>query len=408
MNFLPQIDIKIDKNLALGANFLVDDILKKSELNIDNARICLVSDKIIWRNCQKFFDKDFIKNCSQLLILNNPQPDQKNINKIKNSLKNCNLIVAVGSGVINDLCKFVSFETKISYLIFASAASMNGYLSRNASLLINGHKKTLTATLPIAVYADLKILKSAPKKMIKAGIGDIMCFYGCWFDWLLSHLILDTKFEEKPFKILQEKMDFFCKNYYKFQLNDEQLLKNLIEILLLSGAGMTLAQGSYPASQSEHMIAHSFEMRYPKKAKKLLHGTQIAITSITIAKIQEKLVKQSNLGIFKEEFLEHKLTKFFGKKTALECKKEYINKINDKNFDINKINNELEKCWPKQRQCLEKILVGEKKLKKIFNHFKIPISHRALGLSNQEYQALVTIAKFTRNRFTCLDLDTPS
>lgn len=36
---------------------------------------------------------------------------------------------------------------------------MNGYVSKNASIEINGHKKSLLATLPIAVFADLRILK---------------------------------------------------------------------------------------------------------------------------------------------------------------------------------------------------------------------------------------------------------
>jgi hypothetical protein len=53
---------------------------------------------------------------------------------------------------------------------------------------------------------------------------------------------------------------------------------------------------------------------------------------------------------------------------------------------------------------LEKIHLDETVLKKIFSHFKIKTSAKSLGLSNQQYQDCVTHAKFTRNRFTCLDL----
>ena len=396
MKFLPKIDVKIEKNLAPEICSLV------SKLGFKNKKICFISDKNIWRNYSNFFDIKFLEQNCKILILNNPKADEKNLKSIDGFLKNkaLDLIIAFGSGTINDLCKFTSFKTNIPYIIFASAPSMNGYLSRNASIAVRGHKKTFAATLPLAVYADLEILKSAPKSMIQAGIGDVLCFYSCWFDWLLSHLVLNTKFTIEPFKILQEKMQFFVKNYRKFKLNDDKFLINLIEILLLSGAGMTIAEGSYPASQSEHLIAHAFEMRYPKRAKKIFHGLQIAVTTLAVLKLQEKLLAANSLQLNKTKFPERKIEKFFGKKIAAECKKEYLAKTD---FNIDEINKRLDNCWIKYRNELQKALLSKKIIKSILQHFQIKISAKHLGLSNSEFQALIKNAKFIRNRFTCLD-----
>lgn len=393
IDFLPQITIVTARNLANRASELV------TGLNLPQ-KICLVSDEKIWENCQKFFDKNFIENCEKILILENPKPDEKNLLKIKNSLGDCNLIIAVGSGIINDLCKYASFQTKIPYIIFPSATSMNGYLSRNASLVVQGYRKTLPATLPVAVFCDLEILKSAPIEMIKAGIGDSLCFYACWFDWKLSHLILGTKFDEKPFEILQEKMDFFIKNYTQFSLTDEEFLKYLIEILLLSGAGMTLAGGSYPASQAEHLIAHAFEMKYKENSHEILHGLQIATTVLTSVKLQEKLVAQDFVQVKINDFSYEKLAKFFDEKIADECEKEFLAK---NNFDFVKINKALETNWARIREDLQKIILPTKNLEKIFQHFEIDIS-KNLGLSDEKYQNLIDIARYIRNRFTCLDI----
>ena len=398
MKFLSGIDVRIANDLACKADSLI------RELGFGEKKICLISDEKIWKSCARFFANE-LENCESL-ILKNPQPDEKNLKIIrnalerKNSAKKYDLIIGVGSGVINDLCKFTSCETAIPYVIFASAPSMNGYLSRNASIMVRGHKKTLAATLPLAVYADLAILKSAPKTMIQAGIGDSLCFYSCWFDWLLSHLILDTKFDAKPFEILRAKMEFLVKNYRRFKLNDDELLKILMEILLLSGTGMTLAGGSYPASQSEHLIGHAFEMKYPKKSHKILHGLQIAVTTLTTVKLQEKLLAQDFLQLQKTEFPTQKIEKFFGKKIAQECKKEYCEKIN---FDLEKINKRLELDWKRHRKVLQKILLAEKTVQKILQHFKIKITEKSLELSSKQYQELAANAKFIRNRFTCLD-----
>ena len=47
------------------------------------------------------------------------------------------LIVGVGSGVIQDLCKYVSFEAKLPYHIIATAPSMDGYASVGSALIID-------------------------------------------------------------------------------------------------------------------------------------------------------------------------------------------------------------------------------------------------------------------------------
>lgn len=373
--------------------------LRSSMLRVGSGKkILFVSDEIIWKNCEKFFPENFFE---KKLFLKNPKADEKNLKKISAATKNCDLIIALGSGVINDLCKLTSAQKNIPYAIFASAASMNGYLSKNASITIRGHKKTLPATLPIAVFCDLKILAAAPLELTKAGIGDSLCFYSCWFDWYFSHKILGTKFDKKPFEILEKKMNFFVKNFKKFSLRDEKFVRLLMEILLLSGQGMTIAGGSYPASQSEHLIAHAIEMKYPKIAEKFLHGQMIAVTSLTAARLQKELLSK----VFCEMGLQipSSVTSFFGKKIAAECKKEFVQKIFS-TAQLKKINANLEKNWKKIRADLQKIHLDESHLKEIFSHFKIKTSPESLGLSKQQYQACVANAKFIRNRFTCLDV----
>jgi glycerol-1-phosphate dehydrogenase [NAD(P)+] len=397
------------------------DFAAKSLKGLNSKNILFISDEKIWKNCQKFFPQGFAK----LLLLKNPKADEENLKIIAKNLKNIDLILCLGSGTISDLCKFTSAKKNIPYAIFPSAASMNGYLSKNASITIKGHKKTLPATLPIQVFCNLDILKSAPIELTKAGIGDSLCFYSCWFDWYLSHKILGTKFDKKPFALLQPKMDFLLKNYQNFSLQDEELLKILIEILLLSGLGMTIAGGSYPASQSEHMIAHTIDMKYPKKFEKLLHGQVIAVTSLTAAKLQGELLKTpfdklrvtledgvrvtleggvsveglSVEGVSVKDGVTLSLSKgiqnFFGKKIVVECLKEYKEKLS--------LLKNAKKLNAKTIKELQKIHFCEKELKAVFSHFKIKTSAKSLGLSGKEYQACIAFAKFTRNRFTCLD-----
>ena len=99
------------------------------------------------------------------------------------------LIVGVGSGVINDLCKIVSYNHSLPYFIVATAPSMDGYASRGSALILNGMKVTLNADVPRAIIADTDVLANSPFSMIQAGFGDIIGKYSCLNDWRLSAIV---------------------------------------------------------------------------------------------------------------------------------------------------------------------------------------------------------------------------
>ena len=69
------------------------------------------------------------------------------------------LIVGVGSGVIQDLCKYVSFRAGLPYMIVATAPSMDGYASKGAAMIMGNMKITYTAHVPQVIIGDVDILK---------------------------------------------------------------------------------------------------------------------------------------------------------------------------------------------------------------------------------------------------------
>ena len=58
------------------------------------------------------------------------------------------LIVGVGSGVIQDLCKYVNFRHNLPYHIVATAPSMDGYASVGAAMIWKNMKVTFTCHAP--------------------------------------------------------------------------------------------------------------------------------------------------------------------------------------------------------------------------------------------------------------------
>jgi glycerol-1-phosphate dehydrogenase [NAD(P)+] len=56
--------------------------------------------------------------------------------------------VAVGSGVVNDLTKWLAMDVGVPYAVLATAASMNGYSAANVAVTINGVKGLLDGRAP--------------------------------------------------------------------------------------------------------------------------------------------------------------------------------------------------------------------------------------------------------------------
>ena len=112
--------------------------------------------------------------------------------------------IAIGAGTINDIAKMASFRTQRPYVVVPTAASMNGYTSTIAAVLADGVKRTLPCHQPIAIFADIDVVRNAPDRLNRAGFGDLLSKPFSNVDWLLSHLIRDVPYSSEAAEFLDE------------------------------------------------------------------------------------------------------------------------------------------------------------------------------------------------------------
>ena len=90
-------------------------------------------------------------------------PDEDAIVHLLTGVPNdCDLLMGVGSGTINDLCRYISYKMKIDYFIVATAPSMDGYASSGSPLIVKHLKTTFDVCAPKGIIGDLNILVQAP------------------------------------------------------------------------------------------------------------------------------------------------------------------------------------------------------------------------------------------------------
>ena len=220
-------------------------------------------------------------------------PNEAAINTVSENLSGIDMIIGIGSGVIQDLCKYVSFYNNIPYLIVATAPSMDGYASDGAAMITGGMKVTYKAGLPRAIIADTEVLANAPLDMIKAGYGDIIGKFSALNDWKLSHCINDEYFCDWIYNLTDEQIDRTLRLASGILERNEESIKTLMEALVIIGILMSFAGSSRPASGSEHHLSHFFEITgIINSTDYFPHGIDVAYSTVITTQIREKILSE--------------------------------------------------------------------------------------------------------------------
>ena len=217
-------------------------------------------------------------------------PNEQAIAQVNAALDGVEMILAVGSGVIQDLCKYCSHFSGIPYIDMATAPSMDGYASDGAAMILGGMKETVKAGLPLAIVCDVDVLKNAPYPMIQAGYGDIIGKYSALCDWRLANIVTGEYLCEYIYKTTAEMVEKTRALALGLTERREESIAALMEALVVVGIMMSFAGSSRPASGSEHHLSHFFEITGIVHGKEYLpHGIDVAYSTVETAALREKL-----------------------------------------------------------------------------------------------------------------------
>jgi len=330
-------------------------------------------------------------------------PDDATAERVRRAAAGADVLVAVGSGTINDLCKYAAARDGKTCAVFATAPSMNGFTSVNAAITVAGHKKSLPAVAPAGVFVELGVLAKAPARMIRAGLGDSLCRPTAQADWLLSHLLLGTPYREAPFALLAADEPALVEEAGALVAGDLRAMERLVRTLILSGFGMTLAGGSHPASQGEHLISHYAEMMGDPAWPATLHGEQIGVTTLTMARLQERMLDGGPPRLGATRATEADLVAHFGPELGAACRDAFAPKRLDA-ARAESLSARLAAAWPAIQARIARAMRPAHAIERALEAAGAPVAPAGLGWTAGFYRDAVLHARFIRDRFTFLDL----
>lgn len=192
-------------------------------------------------------------------------------------------IIGIGGGKVIDAAKYCGFLRNLAFISIPTSASSDGFSSASASLLVEGHRKSVPARLAYGIVVDTKIIKSAPEKFLYSGIGDMVSKITALYDWIFEEQHGYGKVNDFAVMIAKKAVNSFVRTPFE-SIDEDLFLKELLDSLAMSGIANEIAGSSAPTSGSEHLISHALDkmLEHPQ-----LHGIQVGVATYLMSVVQD-------------------------------------------------------------------------------------------------------------------------
>lgn len=341
-------------------------------------------------------------------------PDEKAVGEFFVHLnRDRDIMIAVGAGTLNDLTKYVSFQSNIPYVIVATAPSMDGYSSFVAPLIADNLKTTYQATPTKAIIADISILKNAPMSMIRAGLGDMLGKYTGLCDWQLTRIINGEYYCAQVANLVKKSVEKCISQVSGIKKRDEIAMTHLTEGLILSGIAMSFIGNSRPASGSEHHLSHFLEMMFLFSGKEaILHGIKVGIATIAVIRLFHLLQEKKSIdfsaaiekaGHFHPEAWEQQMKKIYRAAAPSVIALEEVAMKNSPVKHQKRIRI-IEKRWPEIIKVIQQMTPQVDAIEKILLDIGAPINPAQVGIDADTFYNGLIYGKEVRNRYGILQL----
>lgn len=231
-------------------------------------------------------------------------------------------LLSVGTGSLNDICRFSAAKLEMPFAIYATAPSMDGFASVMAPITENGFKRTFPAKAPEVIIADSAVLAKSPAVLKAAGLGDLLGKYTAHADWEISACLTGEYYCGRIAALTRSAVDEAADLARRSDSESPEFAASLMEALVLSGLAMLLTGCTRPASGAEHHIAHFWEMQYALMGRpQVFHGKKVGIAAGLVADVYNRLAQLDCVHEMRRPIDWVRLADVYGPLLA-ECRKE--------------------------------------------------------------------------------------
>ncbi|MET8695884.1 iron-containing alcohol dehydrogenase family protein [Streptomyces bauhiniae] len=182
-------------------------------------------------------------------------------------------LVGLGGGKIIDCAKYAAARVGLPLVAVPTNLAHDGLCSPVATLDNDAGRGSYGVPNPIAVLIDLDVIRAAPTRFVRSGIGDAVSNVSAIADWELANRVNGEKIDGLAAAMARQAGEAVLR--HPGGIEDNDFLQVLAEALVLSGIAMSVSGDSRPSSGACHEINHAFDLLFPQRAAS--HGEQCGL-----------------------------------------------------------------------------------------------------------------------------------
>jgi glycerol-1-phosphate dehydrogenase [NAD(P)+] len=335
------------------------------------------------------------------------------VERLQSSLASHDAIpLSVGSGTINDITKLAAHRTGRQYLCVATAASMDGYTAYGSSITYRGSKQTFDCPAPVAVVADVDVIRAAPPELTAAGYADLLAKLTAGADWIVADALGEELINPLAWSTVQGDLKRALADPSGCRAGDADAIERLTEGLMMGGFAMQATMTSRPASGAEHQFSHLWDMQHHEhNGQPVSHGFKVAVATVAVARLYEALFEQfidvrRGVAAWRAwDDVEADIRRLFPDIPELRDKAlEETRAKHTSRQAVQTLLDALDRGLLGLRESLRKQLPSSAKLIQMLKAVGAPTEPEEIGIPRQRLRDSYRLAYHIRRRFTILDV----
>lgn len=235
-------------------------------------------------------------------IINVTSVEMNWINQEIKKIPEFDTIVGIGGGMAIDVAKYIAWKLNKKLVSIPTILSVDAFTTPAAGVRVNHDVQYLGHSSPDPLIIDYNLLRSAPKELNIAGVGDLFSIHTASFDWKYANSKGKSEYPYKEEALLggEKILEFIYNNIGNIRENNDNGLRAIVEAYISLNTICLPIDHFRIEEGSEHYLFYELEERLKRP---FIHGNIIGLGIYLMSRLQNnkpdfitEIMNESNLS----------------------------------------------------------------------------------------------------------------